>query len=513
VIAPGPARIALSLAGPGLRRDLAAIVGEAHVSNGEADRLAYSRDLWPKTILWAKEGLVPPPPLVVVWPGSAEEIAAVVRFAVSRKIAITPYGAGSGVCGGTVQVEPGIVLDVKRLDRVTRIDLSTREADAEAGINGEILEHHLDHAGATLGHFPSSIYCSTLGGWLAARSAGQCSSRYGKIEDLALGLTFVSGEGELVRTRANAAGPDLAQLLIGSEGTLGVITDATLRIAPRPQARHFGGWRLPDVDAGVEAMRRIFHAGLRPAVVRLYDEFDTLIGGGGRKGAEEPGEGHAGPSKKASRFMRAALRTALDHSKILNAFAAHAPGGCLLVVVGEGGEAEMAAEKEGVDAVLREAGGASLGEAPGKRWLSRRHAVSYRQSPLIEAGGFVDTMEVALRWSAVADLYRAVRAAVAPYAFVMAHFSHAYVDGASIYFSFAGTGKDPEDLLVRYDATWKAALDAVMKGGGTLSHHHGVGVSKAAWMPAEHGASMRLLRALKLSLDPHGIMNPGKLGL
>ena len=503
----------------GLARD----VGAANLSTAPPDRIAYSRDLWPRSQLDRLAGDPPVRPSCVVWPGSPEEIAAVVRRCASAGVPIVPFGAGSGVCGGTRPDGGGVVVDVKRLKRVRRLDVEAGEVEVEAGLMGENFERRLERAGVTLGHFPSSILCSTVGGWVAGRSAGQCSSRYGKIEDMVIDLEVVTGDGVLRRTpRADAIGPgpDWNQLFVGSEGTLGVITAATLRVHPQPVHRAFGGWLMPDYRAGLAVMRGSMQAGDRPAVIRLYDALDTFMVGANPNRAEGGGPlarlkdllgtggGHGGPQ---SRLKQALLRTVLGAPGLANRAVRTLPQRCLMIGVCEGqtGEAEAAHARLG--SLARAAGGQDLGETPGRNWLAHRHDVSYKQSRIYEAGCFVDTCEVATTWARLPALYEAVRRAVGPFVLVMAHFSHAYPGGCSIYFTFAGSGRDVDAMRRRYDAAWRAGLDAAAAHGAAIAHHHGVGLSRRWHMAEAHGEARQWFDALKRTLDPAGVMNPGKV--
>ena len=529
-----------------LATELGHLTSPSRVSTSPPDRASYARDLWPRGLLGVAAGDVSPhPPDAIVWPTSTAEVQAIVRLCVVRGVPIVPFGAGSGVCGGTLPVRGGLVVDMKRMRRIS-IDAEALTVTCEAGMNGEHLEHELGRRGFTLGHFPSSIMCSTLGGWLAARSAGQCSSRYGKIEDMVRSIELVTGTGELLDTvRADYAGADLNQLLIGSEGTLGIFTRATLRIHPVPAVRHMRGFRFERVEAGCEAIRRVMQRGLRPSVVRLYDELDTAMQRWSRKSAtgsktgaplspDHDGEGVlgrllgvlglGGTEALRHRVIGTLLAHPLQLNRAVDAIAPRLGTGCLLIVGCEGEATLAEAESKAVFAELEEAGGRDQGPAAGERWLAHRYDVSFGLSKIFQAGAFADTMEVATTWDRLLPLYHAVREAVAPEAFVMAHFSHAYEDGCSIYFTFAAAAPPPSagkgggrsgatEAERRYDRIWRAGLGAVVKTGATISHHHGVGMSKAAYMPDEHGEALRIFRALKQVFDPRGIMNPGKLGL
>lgn len=501
-----------------LRDDLARLVTQGHASDTTPDRVAYAKDLWPRHLIEARRGVpAPAPPAVIVWPSTVDEVVAVVRYAAARGVPLVPFGAGSGVCGGVRPSRDAIVLDVKRMRAVRAIDEARLMVDAEAGIIGQALEDRLAERAMTLGHFPSSIACSTLGGWLAARSAGQCSGRYGKIEDMVQSLTCVDGNGEVHRPARGGDASDLLPLVVGSEGILAVITDARLRIAPAPTERQFAAWTFPSTAAGLLAIREIFQAGLRPAVTRLYDPFDSAVARrnraakDARRGVADDADAPGIPGG-ARAFL---LRAALGAPRVLNALVHGLPdallGGAMLVLLWEDDPRIGDAERRAAARIAELHDGRDLGEAPARRWLAHRHAVSYRQSPMLAMGAFIDTMEVASPWSRLLPMYTAVHAALSQHVFVMAHFSHAYPDGASIYFTFAGTARDDERALVAYDAAWRDALVAVVAAGGTLSHHHGVGRSKAPAMRSEQGAAIEVVRALKDVMDPRGILNPGAL--
>lgn len=524
--------------------DLARIVGAQHVSNLDVDRLAYSHDCWPRDLLRIRAGEVGAAPACVVWPESAEEVARVLQFAEQSGIPVVPFGAGSGVAGGARPTEGGIVLDLKRMRAIRSLDRESLRAEVEAGIIGERLERQLNRDGLTLGHFPSSILCSTLGGWLAARSAGQMSTLYGKIEDMTFGLEVVT-PGKIRRQMVGPrppVGADWNALVIGSEGIFGAITAAELRLRPLPASRAFLGLRFPNVSAGLEAIRKILRANVRPAVVRLYDALDTLMGRGHGKDDEAhdevgsydqlvkqaggffdelakklPGLSGGRADKLKGTLLRGAVQAVLGSPLMINRALEVLPEDCLLVLIFEGQpglvQAELALAKE----VARAEQAEDLGPGPGEHWLKNRYNVSFKQSKMYASGLFIDTMEVASTWDRLLPMYKGVRRAIGKDAVVLAHFSHAYPEGCSIYFTFAGVAGDPKDprsALERYDRIWKNALIAVHESGGTISHHHGVGESKAAAMAREHGpGGMKLLTALKGAFDPKGVLNPGKLGV
>jgi alkyldihydroxyacetonephosphate synthase len=529
--------VAMSVA-RGLRSSLPGL----RTSTDEADRLAYGRDLWPRHHLDVRAGRPPTTrPEAIAWPSSTDELAELVRWARREHVPLVPFGAGSGVCGGVLPQANALVVDLKRMARIRAIDAGGPHVEVEAGHMGLPLEEALGRAGFTLGHFPSSILCSTAGGWVATRSAGQCSGLYGKIEDMVAALECVTGTGEIVRLRRRTSGPDLVPLVVGSEGTLAIVSSATLRLHPAPTARGFGAWSFPTIEHGWDAMRTLFQAGLRPAVARLYDPFDAMLAKRGRvsSGAAanaresdgkatdagpdgRTGKGGSGAPGRGGAALRAILKrpgalNELLHSRV----AARLLGGAMLVVVFEGqGDAPRRSIEDARRLVEGSLRGAWEGAAPAERWFDHRYAVSYRQAPVFANGAFVDTFEVAAPWSGLPALYEAVRRALGEHAFVMAHFSHAYPDGCCIYFSFAGSARDAlgargaswdDACEATYDAAWRAALKAAVAAGGTIAHHHGVGRSKAPRLRDELGAGVDVVRSLMGAFDPDGILNPGNL--
>ncbi|AUX38335.1 MULTISPECIES: FAD-binding oxidoreductase [Sorangium] len=495
-------------------------------SASPVDQIAYARDLWPRHHLAVTEGRIAEHrPGMILWPASTEEVARVVRFCADEGLPLVPYGAGSGVCGGVLPDDRTVVLDLKRLSRRRSLDRQAPSVEIEAGALGIRFEEELNAEGFTLGHFPSSILCSTVGGWVAARSAGQCSGLYGKIEDMVASLECVVGRGEVVRFDRRARGPDLTPLLIGSEGVLGVVTAATLRLHPAPPARAFAAFSFPTLEAGWNAMREMFQAGLRPAVSRLYDPFDSFMARlgavrrqHGHAGAgDEPTEGPAAPARGArgpgagAAVLRGLLRAPGLLNQAVDAVGSRVLRGATLILIFEGTARASAEDLARAAAIAGRAGAKPLGEEPARHWLAHRYSVSYRQAPVFMAGAFSDTMEVAAPWSRLDALYRAVRGALGRHVFVMAHLSHAYPDGCSIYFTFAGSAPTVAAAEAKYDAAWRAALDAAIDAGGTLSHHHGVGRSKAPRLGAELGLGADVVHALRGVFDPAGIMNPGNL--
>ena len=524
---------------------LMARLGPLKVDAGEVAREAHARDLSTLGHLGFARGSLAGtgfrPPDAVVRASSVDDVRAVLELAREHGFAVVPWGAGSGVCGGSVAHLGGVVLDLKGLDRILEIDPMSQLVRVEAGVNGQVLEDALQARGLTLGHFPSSITCSTVGGWVAARGAGQLSTRYGKIEDMVVSVEVVLPDGTLVRTptvpRA-ATGPDWNHLFVGCEGTLGVIVSATFRVHRLPAQRLFRSFELPDLPAAIEAMRQALQRGARPSAVRLYDPLDTLLVA--RSGdapplpppGEAPGEEDEplpGPWPLSSfglprllEAIRGAVpearhrleHTALSHPAMLNRLTGRIPGvGWLLILTCEGDPELAAAEARVCEEACLAAGGVSRGPGPAETWWRNKLAVSFKQSAVYARGGFVDTMEVATTWRELERLHTRVREALAPHALVMAHFSHAYLEGCSIYFTFAALQGDPAGTLERYRAAWRDALAAVVEVGGAVSHHHGVGLLKADALVAAHGPLHGVFREVKRALDPRNALNPGKLGL
>jgi alkyldihydroxyacetonephosphate synthase len=440
-------------------------------------------------------------PDAVVAPGTAEEVGAVLAACSEARVAVVPFGGGSSVVGGVDPVADGfpavISLDLHRLDRLLGVDRTSLTATFEGGLFGPEAERLLAAEGVTLGHFPQSFEYSTVGGWVATRSAGQASTGHGRIDELVEGLRLVAPGGEVVRrpVPATAAGPDLRELLIGSEGALGVICEATLRVRELPETRRYEGWSFRSFREGCEALRVMEQADASPDVVRLSDEHETRLS-----------LTLASTGSVTERAGRAYLRMR-GHE-----------GGCLAIVGLEGDEDAVERRRLHTGALLRAGGGLQLGRRPGEAWLRNRYGGPYLRDALLDHGVFVETLETATSWSNLDRLYRAVGDALrnalserGTPPLVMCHVSHLYRSGASLYFTFLAR-QQPEAALDQWHAAKSAACDAIVANGGTITHHHAIGRDHAPWLSAEIGETgVELLRAAKERLDPAGIMNPGKL--
>ncbi|MFB6263146.1 MAG: FAD-binding oxidoreductase [Bradymonadaceae bacterium] len=510
---------------------LAEVLGEDRVLTADPDLWAYNNDCSPRGIILARAGrLDEHRPAAVVQPADEEQVREVVEWARRTGVPLVPYGAGSGVCRGAVPDERSVVVDLKRLDEVIEVDEEAAVARVQPGVIGYEFERELNRRGWTMGHYPSSLYCSSVGGYAAARSAGQLSSEYGKFEDMILSLRAVTGRGEVVETAptgwhssdAPGRGPNPTQLMVGSEGTLGLITELTVELDEAPERRRYRGFEFGDLSTGLEAIRRLMQSGVTPTVVRLYDPPDTLVKGGDdseaglmdrlRALADDhlPADLTDELREGARQARNAVARQVIGRPQLVNRVIDALGEASLLVVGFEGDDPRVEQRAEwAFDQLARR--GVDLGPGPGEHWRKHRFDVSYKQSPVFDTGAFVDTMEVSTTWDRLEDLYRAVRRALTPHVLVLAHFSHVYPEGSSIYFTFVGYAENDEATLELYRRVWREGLDAVAEAGGSITHHHGVGDLKSAWLEEDHSGGTELFDALKESLDPDGIMNPGKL--
>ncbi|MNR81980.1 putative FAD-linked oxidoreductase [compost metagenome] len=494
---------------PDDRTALQMIVGREGLALDASERLHHAYGKSYRDLVRLRRGEVPHPPDAVLFPRTPDEVQRVLDLASARGWAVIPFGGGTSVVGG-VEVPPHLAdrlflsMDLARLNRVLEVDAVSLTARIEAGILGPDLEAALQAQGVTLGHYPQSFEFSTLGGWVATRSAGQQSNKYGKIEDMVAGLKLATPSGPLaVKTLpARATGPDLNQLVVGSEGTFGIITEVTVRVHAIPARRDVRGVLLPSFERGVDLIRTLVQEGLKPAVARLSDTAETDF--------------QMAMRKPPANAIQAMLET-LAKKTLMRGPAAASPSRCMLILGYEGSQMDVVASWERAREVIREHEGLNVGSAPGASWLRHRFELPYLRDTMLDHGVMVDTFETSAPWSRLMDLYEGIRKATqdalerdAGRGSVMCHLSHAYHDGASLYFTFAA--RQTEDALAQWHAVKRAATDAILAGGGALSHHHAVGLDHAPWMPQEVGETGLLaLNGIKQALDPNGCMNPGKL--
>jgi alkyldihydroxyacetonephosphate synthase len=444
------------------------------VTEDPAELSEASRDWWPLAMTWALDGRLPGRASVVARPGSPEEVAGVLAACNEARVPITAAAGRSGVLGGSVPVFGGVLLDLCGLSGIRSVDDDSLVVDVLPGTFGDRFETELrDTHGLTCGHWPQSMTLSTVGGWIACRGAGQLSTRYGKIEDMVVGLDVALADGRTITTGGaprQAVGPDLTQLFVGSEGTLGVVTGARLRVHPAPTHERRGAWGFRSVADGLDACRRILRRGATPAVLRLYD------------GIESDRNYHVGTDT------------------------------VVVLALDEGDPAIVDGTFTVVD---QEMGGADrLDDALVDHWMAKRNDVAALEA-LISGGLVVDTMEVSGSWTDMPAAYDAVVAAISGVDGTLAasaHCSHSYSDGGCLYFTFAGKpSPDAKDGYHR--AVWDAGTRAALRSGMSLSHHHGVGIHRGRYMAEALGGGLDVLAGIKQALDPNGILNPGKLGL
>ncbi len=468
--------------------ELRALLGPEQVRLDHETRVRHTRGRSTPDLLRMRAGDGHDAPDVVVSPADHDEVAAVVDWCSRHRVALVPFGGGTSVVGGLTARRDGfagvLALDLARLDRLVGLDAESQTAVLQAGVLGPRAEQLLGAQGFTLGHFPQSFEYATVGGFAATRSSGQSSAGYGRFDALVLGVKVATPIGtlDLGRAPASAAGPDLRQLVLGSEGAFGVITEVTVRVRPVPPERSYEGWRFATFAEGVAAVRRLVQDGVTPTVLRLSDEGETAVN--------------------------------LSAPSVVGSGGA---GGCLLVVGHEGEPPAVASLRSATHARLEASGGQPLGEGPGTAWEHGRFAGPYLRDSLLDVGVLVETLETATFWSRLLPLYERVRSSVvetlaaqgAP-ALVLCHVSHVYPTGASLYFTVVT--KELDDPVAQWTAAKAAASDAIVEAGATISHHHGVGRDHRPWLDREIGpVGVAVLRAVKQRIDPTGVLNPGIL--
>ncbi len=458
--------------------DLAEIVGEHRVSVHPQDLHRHSGDRSPAALLARRRGERLAEPLCVVRPRTTKHVAAIVEWANETKTPLVPYGGGSGVTEG-IRPDGAVVVELRAMNEIRDFDEQSRVVRAECGVLGSDLDKALHGWGFMLGHQPQSMQISTVGGWVSTRAAGQLSSRYGAIEDLIAGLEAVLPDGRIVRTKGTpraATGPDVGALLIGAEGTLGIVTEVTLRASPLPPARLDLCVRFEHMADGVAACRKIAQEGLDPTMMRLYDRDDADI------------------------FLR-------HHPD--------EPRGPIMIMSFEGFDPRARLEE-----AFRLSRGERGNDALVDHWWVHRNDLAEEYMRLMGGTGIlgphamVETIEVSARWSDLREVYHSMKEGLRQEAdLVGCHLSHHYLDGACLYFTIGSACDSDEEAAAKLETWWEVAMPACIEAGGSISHHHGIGRRRARWLPTEIEGWWDVLVAVKKTLDPNGIMNPGALGL
>jgi alkyldihydroxyacetonephosphate synthase len=474
---------------PADRDALAGVVGAQNCGVDDGARLLRAGGKSTLDLLRRRDPGVQDAPDAVLLPGDEDEVADILRLCGQRSIAVIPFGGGTSVVGGLDplrgQFKAVISLDLRRLDELHHLDEVSGEAELGAGVTGPDAERLLGERGFSLGHFPQSFQFATIGGFAATRSSGQDSAGYGRFNDMVRGLRAITPAGvmDLGRAPESAAGPDLRQLLIGSEGVFGVITRVRVKVHPAPVATRYEAWSFPDFATGADGLRAVAQTGTGPTVLRLSDEAETGV--------------------------NLATTENIGENSIT--------GGCLAITVFEGSEEHVESRHAETRALLKAKGGTSLGEAPARAWEHGRFNAPYLRDSLLSAGALCETLETATNWSNIAAVKSAVTEALTTAlaetgtpALVLCHISHVYPTGASLYFTVvAGQRGNP---IEQWRKAKTAASEAMVRTGATITHHHAVGADHRPWMRDEVGdVGVKVLQAVKATLDPAGILNPGKL--
>lgn len=485
----------------GAERALVAALGREGVRSGHRERVAHAAGRGHLDLVRLRSGAPDGAPDAVLLPRDSRQLAACLAVCALQDVAVVPFGGGTSVVGGLAPLrgehEAVVSLDLRGLDAIGPLDERSMCISAGAGVGVACLERELSLRGLTLGHFPQSFEHVTVGGCAATRSAGQASSGYGRFEQMVLGLRLIApaGEIDLPPMPATAAGPGMRDLIVGSEGALGAISRVDLRVRPRPEASLYEGLMFEDFASGAEALRRIAQDGCAPAVCRLSEERETRL--------------------SIALASSGALKDALS-SAYLRLRRRHE--GCLAIFGFEGSERDVSACRRHALELARRAGALPLGEGPGRSWLKSRFSAPYLRDDLLTHGVMVETLETATLWSDLDRLRVEVTSAISGAlsrcgsgGLVGCHVSHVYESGASLYFTFLAPLLLGDEQR-QWEAVKRAASEAILSCGGTLTHHHGVGADHARWLGREVGASgVAALRAVKQQLDPQGVMNPGKL--
>lgn len=486
-IAPEDVQLRVSTLDSSHLSGLAGIVGSEHVTTDHHARLLHAGGKSTLDLLRRRSVGTQDAPDAVVSPADHSEVVAVLQYCASAGIAVVPFGGGTSVVGG-VQPNRGaftavVTLDLGRLVAVGTVDEVSATVTLGAGLSGPDAEAKLAEQGWSIGHLPQSFQFASIGGFAATRSSGQASAGYGRFDDMVQALKVATPRGTLDLGRApkSAAGPDLRELFVGSEGAFGVITEVTIRVHPVPETTHYAAWSFPNFEAGAAGLRAVRQAGVAPTVMRLSDEAETGVNLAGKIGS------------------------------------APAVSGCLAITTFEGSADHVATRAAEAASLLTAAGGTSLGAEPAQTWEHGRYNAPYMRDSLLDCGVLCETLETATPWSNLSTLRAAVTGALTKSLadqgtppLVLCHISHTYPTGASLYFTVIC--KQADDPLEQWLEAKAAATTAMTTSGGTITHHHAVGTDHQPWMNKEvTELGVEVLRAVKSVLDPAGILNPGKL--
>ena len=460
-----------------IKAKLGEFLGEKNFSDSEIDILAYTKDSTMIGYNWTLEGKIAGLADFITWPENKNQIIEILRLANSEKIPVIPYAEGSGVVGGAIPIRGGIIIDMKKFNQILKLNEKDLTVTVQSGINGMNLERALNHKGYTCGNIPQSVQMSSVGGWTAHRAAGQFSTKYGKIEDIILGMEIILPQGDIINFNPivrKATGPQLDKLFIGNEGTLGIVTEVTLRIWPFPEKQALISYAFNTFEDSLEAVRQILREQIYPAVVRIYDKDETK-------------------------------RHFLDVEK--------ANDKVMVVFVCEGNERLVNLEEEITREKCEHNSGVDCGVHPVEHWFETRFRVTETSTtPKMQIT--FDTIEVASSWENAAKMYHYVLDSVKKVKgviLVTAHVSHFYPNGVGMYFTFGGVETGEDTNFDFYQKVWNTTMEAVVASGGSIAHHHGIGINRAGWMGVEWGKSVKIMKEFKKILDPRNILNPGKV--
>lgn len=461
-----------------LIKDLRLIVDESQVLTDESTLAQKSVDLYALRLLQKHIGWKPTLPVCVVKPKTVDEVSKILKYLNDNNVPTIPYGGGSGVLAGAeTRVKGTVVIDVSDMNKIIELNEDNMTVTVQAGTFLKDLESWLNEKGYITGHYPQSLDLAQVGGLTATRSIGQFSTKYGGIEDLILGIEGVLPDGEIVKIKSNprsATGPDLRHLWMGSEGMIGIITEITIKVFPKPEKKWLQAYTVPTMSEGLEIIRKVMHAGYKPAVVRLHDWLES--------------------EKPYGAFMN--------------------EGESILLFLCEGSKELCDMEEKGIDAIAVSSGAKSVGPKPVEIWFKHRNDAADEYENYGKMGALVDTIEISANWTEIAQIYeetcQRIYNEVPEAVYFSGHSSHSYWSGTNIYFQMGAIPKkDIEDAERIYYQMWQIVMDTTLKYDGSIGHHHGVGKHRTKWLPNELGSSYVMMEKIKNAFDSKGIMNPG----